>query len=354
MIVKMPDGKQRSNANRRFSRTEIGCERLASMVEATGAEWALEHNEMADRARLLEGSFVLRDLGCQLNIHATEVTDLGDIKSEMVLQPSFTVSLLLEGKIDATLDGQALRFAADREARGKLWSHSQPVRLKRNGHAGERVRKVNITLPAPEFHALSHSVQRGLLKDRNDQAFLNEELVISDWTPSKNSVRCAEEILANGDELSIIGRLSSSMLALQIVHDALTQLVSNLAPETESPDISIRDVDRARAAGNYIAENIDQDLQLPDIAKATGMSVSTLQRVFRNCHGVTVMQFMRATRLEIARQSLSSEGISVTEAAHVAGYSNTSSFSTAFLREFGYPPSSCLDSAQQRGSISSN
>ncbi len=54
------------------------------------------------------------------------------------------------------------------------------------------------------------------------------------------------------------------------------------------------------------------------------------------------MEFVRTRRLDMVLRDLLDHGITVGEAAHRAGYSNTANFSTAFQRQFGYPPSVCL------------
>jgi len=96
---------------------------------------------------------------------------------------------------------------------------------------------------------------------------------------------------------------------------------------------------------------IDQPLTIKDVAIGCGMSVSTLQRIFKACYGCTVMEFQRVRRLELARLALIDQQLTVGEAAFRAGYSNTANFSTAFVREFGYPPSACLENYTSRESL---
>jgi AraC-like DNA-binding protein len=99
---------------------------------------------------------------------------------------------------------------------------------------------------------------------------------------------------------------------------------------------------RARKARDYILRSIGEPMALGDIASRNGMSISTLQRVFKTCFGTTVHEFVRTRRLELARLALLDKGLTVGEAAFQAGYSSPANFSTAFQRAFGYRPSACL------------
>ena len=55
-------------------------------------------------------------------------------------------------------------------------------------------------------------------------------------------------------------------------------------------------------------------------------------------HGTTIFEYARNRRLEKGRAALENDGVSVTEAAFLAGYSSAANFATAFKRAFGVPP----------------
>lgn len=77
---------------------------------------------------------------------------------------------------------------------------------------------------------------------------------------------------------------------------------------------------------------------IEEIARNAGMSSSSLQRHFRAAFGMTVFEFIRNARLDEARRVLMQDGVSVSEAAYRAGYSNAANFATAFKRRFGISP----------------
>jgi AraC-like DNA-binding protein len=100
--------------------------------------------------------------------------------------------------------------------------------------------------------------------------------------------------------------------------------------------MTLRNCERVR---DYITANLDRELTIAMIAREAGASVSTVQRHFKEHFGITIFDFIRQERLEAARAALASEGIPVAHAAHLAGYNNISSFTTAFRKAFGVTPS---------------
>lgn len=96
-----------------------------------------------------------------------------------------------------------------------------------------------------------------------------------------------------------------------------------------------------RAAQEYMVEHIETELTLAEIAGAACVSVSTLQRLFREQMGMPVWEYVRRLRLDHARRFLERGEGSVTEAAFRAGYNSPANFATAFKRAFGVSPSQC-------------
>lgn len=90
---------------------------------------------------------------------------------------------------------------------------------------------------------------------------------------------------------------------------------------------------------DYLMDHIDEDMTIDRIARDTGTSIRSLQRKFRDQFGESVFEFVRHARLDRAREALIRDHVSVAEAAHLAGYNTTASFSAAFKRHFGKTPS---------------
>ncbi|EKF17550.1 AraC family transcriptional regulator [Nitratireductor pacificus pht-3B] len=91
-------------------------------------------------------------------------------------------------------------------------------------------------------------------------------------------------------------------------------------------------------------EKLDADLVcLPttvELAREVGTNVTTLQRLFRQSLGTTILGYVQRRRLEVARMMLQERTGSVGEIGHSVGYASASAFSAAYRRHFGHSPTS--------------
>lgn len=88
---------------------------------------------------------------------------------------------------------------------------------------------------------------------------------------------------------------------------------------------------------------------LQDLAEEHGISVSFLQKSFKQVYGMPVYQYLKTYRLEKAAAALLGSKRSVTQIASDAGYTNPAKFSEAFRRQYGVSPSEYRRSKTQNG-----
>lgn len=91
---------------------------------------------------------------------------------------------------------------------------------------------------------------------------------------------------------------------------------------------------------SLIRRNYTDPLQVSDVAKSVGMSVSSFFHHFKVITESTPLQYQKNIRLMEARRLLVSEGEPVTQAAFRVGYESSSQFSREYVRKFGSTPSS--------------
>ncbi|MBI5814681.1 MAG: helix-turn-helix transcriptional regulator [Nitrospinae bacterium] len=84
--------------------------------------------------------------------------------------------------------------------------------------------------------------------------------------------------------------------------------------------------------------NIANPPSLIELSGMAGMNHKKLNRGFRSKFGKTTYAWVVEHRMEMARAAMHLRGITVAEAAYLAGYSHPSNFTTAFKKCFGYPP----------------
>ena len=79
-------------------------------------------------------------------------------------------------------------------------------------------------------------------------------------------------------------------------------------------------------------------MSMDELAKQVGMNANSLQRQFRALYGTTIFEHIRESRLLRARQALERDGVTVGQAAMIAGYTSAANFATAYRRRFGIAP----------------
>ncbi len=94
------------------------------------------------------------------------------------------------------------------------------------------------------------------------------------------------------------------------------------------------------AARDYLRQHFeDPALNIAAVARALHVSDSYLRRQFRQTLGTSPKQTLDAIRFERAKMLLNAGYDSVAAVAEKVGFSDEKTFSTAFRRTFGYPPS---------------
>lgn len=91
-------------------------------------------------------------------------------------------------------------------------------------------------------------------------------------------------------------------------------------------------------AVRFIWDNIDQPIKLEEIANASGVSLSSLKRLFADTVHNTPGDFLRRFRMELALRSLQCREDTVLEIALSSGFDNHSAFTRCFKNAFGYSP----------------
>lgn len=122
-------------------------------------------------------------------------------------------------------------------------------------------------------------------------------------------------------------------------HDRLGGLLVDLlrAAETAPLELPLPKDPRARGLAGQILANPGDEATLADLAKGSGASLRTLQRLFLAQTGLPLEPWRCRARMQQGVVALSA-GASVTAAALEAGYQSPSAFIAAFKRAFGVTP----------------
>jgi AraC family transcriptional regulator len=95
---------------------------------------------------------------------------------------------------------------------------------------------------------------------------------------------------------------------------------------------------RKRKVAEYIEEHLSDDFSLSELAGTAGLSPFHFSRAFKESFGLPPHRYLSSRRIDKAKDLLARPNLSVTEIGAQLGFSETSSFSTAFLRHTGTTP----------------
>ena len=169
------------------------------------------------------------------------------------------------------------------------------------------------------------------------------------WQPSARIAAVAEQITRAPDLSPLLLHLYLESRALELVGEALASLSQHApgpapapvpapAPAAAALRLLPHEHQRMRALHAFLQTDGAMDMSLDALARQAGTNANTLQRHFRAVYGTTVFDFVREHRLQRARHALEQDGLTVGQAALVAGYNSAANFATAYRKRFGMPP----------------
>ena len=180
------------------------------------------------------------------------------------------------------------------------------------------------------------------------------DLILMDINlPLLDRISAASEILKTNKNITII--MVSAYSDYDHLRNSIRNQVFDYLIKPFSADSFKEAIDRAIQSRNYcpcvcgtaatihkvksfIEKHYAENITLRDIAKAVSLDKSYLGRVFRKECDMTVMDYLRSTRITNAKKLLLM-GYSSAEVAEKAGFGDSSYFSRTFHEETGLTPS---------------
>jgi AraC-like DNA-binding protein len=127
------------------------------------------------------------------------------------------------------------------------------------------------------------------------------------------------------------------------VNGIIVTAVNRLCTLANAPaeTYSAYDKERTKAVRDLIASDLGTRLTIPQLARKAGLNASKLQTCFKQLYGVTIFDFSRSERLNLARYLLRETPDPIHEIAFRCAYSDHPNFTQAFKSRFGCTPESC-------------
>jgi AraC-like DNA-binding protein len=142
-----------------------------------------------------------------------------------------------------------------------------------------------------------------------------------------------------GDE-SMAQRAGRDLVLTRLVEILLVEALRSTSAENASPGLLRGLADpRLAPALRQMHAHLSRSWTVAQLAKTAALSRSTFFEHFTRTVGVAPMAYLLAWRMAVARDLLRRQDVAVAEVAERIGYRSASTFSTAFSRYVGQPPS---------------
>ena len=132
--------------------------------------------------------------------------------------------------------------------------------------------------------------------------------------------------------------------AIELLCGAMTRLADgSMVPADGGGALTARDAQLVLAARQLIDERWHEKLTLDAIARGAGLNRAKLTRGFRVLFSCSVADALTEKRLGGARRMLRETDLPVASIGYACGYHNNASFTRAFSRRYGMPPTRLRD-----------
>lgn len=276
----------------------------------------------------MAGKLNFQDFSDGLHVHGNDVVETRNTQSTVMLPTSLNLTVLLKGKVEFCLAKNTYSFDSSNGIISFCNILSSPTPFTRYLKRNQRVKKITISVSQNWLLSRCHHQQDFA---RLTQLFTNTN--VTSCLPTTNMIQISNSLLAIGHTHDMAADLQKEWLAVKLIQSFLSE-------QSRHKQTGSQQKVRLKQC---IDELLETRCSLNHIANTLGMSVSTLQRKFKEIYNVTAVKYMRIQRLEQARIAIEDNKMSIGEAAYVAGYNHSSNFITAFKKHFNITPANLLN-----------
>ena len=238
------------------------------------------------------------------------------------------LAIILSGKKIGHLDGQRFEYGE-----GSYLAVGLPVIFECETQASADVPLFGLFLrfqPA-ELQELNRLIEQGAAARLPKAASLGVEPLRVSPVMKEAVTRLVRQV-CRPQEAAALGAGTLREIFFHALQDTHGRVLLSLT-QLSRPEARIADLLRRVEARGDKACTVDA------MARDAGMSPASLHRHFKCVTGYPPVQYFKRQKLMRARQLLTGERYSVSQAAHAVGYVSTAQFSRDYRKFFGYPPS---------------
>lgn len=272
---------------------------------------------------VMEGMMMTELLPSGMTFHMVDAKAVQDFGFDAEFSPNFKIALLLSGDMRFQFGDQKKRMEEKRKT-AKLMNFNEMESCSMNAKAEEHRSALYLSVEPDWF-------EKNEIESPSIKKTLGQHLSLKDWLLPDFLWLQAQQLLTQHDQ-SYVSRMAREGFALSLMS---TWLDASQHKETENIKPESRRVYQFR---DLMSSNEVLTMSLSSISNQLGMSSATLQRYAHEHLNMSITQFLRMRRLELAKIALHQDGVSIIDAALLAGYNHSSNFTTAFKRHFGVSP----------------
>lgn len=134
------------------------------------------------------------------------------------------------------------------------------------------------------------------------------------------------------------GKLKSIYLESKVLELIALFFKASEEKEAQKNSLTKKELSQIIEAQTILNDHLDNPPGIVELAHLVGMNEYKLRLGFKELFNNTIYGYLRQKRMIKAKELIETEGLSVSEAGYMVGYSNMSHFSNAFKNEFGISP----------------
>jgi AraC family transcriptional regulator len=150
--------------------------------------------------------------------------------------------------------------------------------------------------------------------------------------------KAASSLLAEIRAPTSTGRLLADGVSLAITSQIIERYVGGVRRGSIAPQRHVLTERRLRRVLQFMAEHLEDDIGLDELAADAGLSVFHFHRMFANAMGMPPHRYLGQMRLERAKTLLALGRLSLAEISLACRFSSQANFSRAFRRATGTSP----------------
>mgnify|MGYP001155365177 CR=1 FL=1 len=304
------------------------------------------------------------------NLTATTLRNIiGDLELDQTLTSRETINTKMRAALDVATDPWGIKvnrvelkniippaeiqnamerqMKAEREKREKILRAEGEKEYQIKVAQGEQEAKV-LRAEADKKAAILHAEAEKEATILRGEAIKEQKIRIADG--EARSIEVVQQALA--DSLVQLNKANPNAAVLQLKALELLMLLERIPQESEIGSYySAEQTALVHHLRDHLLTNREGYVSLAQLAAEHEMSVSHLQKLFKQVYGVPVYRYIKEYRLEQAAVELVRSRKPITEIAQHAGYDNASKFSACFKERYGVTPSQYRTDAKAKQSI---